>query len=190
MIRRIRRECGRSSHATSASTKASRAGVCTAPVRIPVEVSPVQVQGLLHRWIEGDLAKDVFELNVWSSSIVSIDVDYLEEYLQTGRGAVGVSVTTQVTLRNVIFHEDVGYGGKDNSRSHWSGTVVTQPSEASSTSRSRSGARLKIILLGPNGASRVKKDQAVRQMKGSPGELMFELRTADQTSAATSYKPA
>ncbi|KAE8210452.1 hypothetical protein CF327_g5669 [Tilletia walkeri] len=150
----------------------------------------VGVQGLLHRWIEGDLAKDVFELNVWSSSIVSIDVDYLEEYLQTGRGAVGVSVTTQVTLRNVIFHEDVGYGGKDNSRSHWSGTVVTQPSEASSTSRSRSGARLKIILLGPNGASRVKKDQAVRQMKGSPGELMFELRTADQTSAATSYKPA
>ncbi|KAE8243882.1 hypothetical protein A4X13_0g6907 [Tilletia indica] len=187
MRRRTRRECAQSSYAPSASTTSSRSGECQHSCRFQW-----RVQGFLHRWIEGDLANDVLEFNVWSSSIVSIDVNYkLEEYLQTGRVDVGVSVTTRVTLRDGISHEDVGYGGKDNSTSHWSGTVVSQPSEASSTSRSTSGARIKIVLSGPNGASRVKKDQAVRQMKGSPGELLFELQLFRfQTSAATSYKPA
>ncbi|CAD6896298.1 unnamed protein product [Tilletia caries] len=68
-------------------------------------------------WKAIDLANDVFGFNGWSSSIVNIDVDYLEEHPETGRVNVGVSVTVRVTLRDGTFHEDVGYGSMDNSKS-------------------------------------------------------------------------
>ncbi|KAE8227066.1 hypothetical protein CF319_g417 [Tilletia indica] len=68
-------------------------------------------------WKAIDLANDVFGFNGWSSSIVSIDVDYLEENPETGRVNVGVSVTIRITLRDGTFHEDVGYGSMDNSKS-------------------------------------------------------------------------
>ncbi|KAK0557404.1 DNA repair protein rad52 [Tilletia horrida] len=68
-------------------------------------------------WKAIDLANEVFGFNGWSSSIVSIDVDYLEENPETGRVNVAVSVTVRVTLRDGTFHEDVGYGSMDNSKS-------------------------------------------------------------------------
>ncbi|KAL9936587.1 hypothetical protein V8E36_004655 [Tilletia maclaganii] len=68
-------------------------------------------------WKAIDLANEVFGFNGWSSSIVSIDVDYLEEHPETGRVNVAVSVTVRITLRDGTYHEDVGYGSMDNSKS-------------------------------------------------------------------------
>ncbi|KAK0542551.1 DNA repair protein rad52 [Tilletia horrida] len=68
-------------------------------------------------WKAIDLANEVFGFNGWSSSIVSLDVDFLEEHPQTGRVNVAVSATVRITLRDGTYHEDVGYGSMDNSKS-------------------------------------------------------------------------
>jgi DNA repair and recombination protein RAD52 len=71
-------------------------------------------------YIEGwkiiNLANEVFGFDGWSSSIVSLAVDYLDHNEQSQRYNVGVSAIVRVTLRDGVFHEDVGYGAIENAR--------------------------------------------------------------------------
>ncbi|PGH07896.1 DNA repair and recombination protein RAD52 [Blastomyces parvus] len=64
-----------------------------------------------------NLANEVFGFNGWSSSIQNIEVDYVDENPNTGKISLGVTVIVRVTLRDGAFHEDLGYGHCENSKS-------------------------------------------------------------------------
>ncbi|CAG8077006.1 unnamed protein product [Penicillium salamii] len=61
-----------------------------------------------------NLANEVFGFNGWSSSIQTIQIDFVEENQNTGRISLGLSVIMRVTLRDGTFHEDIGYGHIEN----------------------------------------------------------------------------
>lgn len=60
------------------------------------------------------LANEVFGFNGWSSQIMEIAVDFVDENPQTYKVSLGLSVTVRVTLRDGTFHEDIGYGHIEN----------------------------------------------------------------------------
>ncbi|CAE6395872.1 unnamed protein product [Rhizoctonia solani] len=67
-------------------------------------------------WKIINLANEVFGFNGWSSSVLSITTDYIDQNPETHRYNVGVSALVRVTLRDGAFHEDVGFGALDNSK--------------------------------------------------------------------------
>uniref|UniRef100_V5GTD0 Uncharacterized protein n=1 Tax=Kalmanozyma brasiliensis (strain GHG001) TaxID=1365824 RepID=V5GTD0_KALBG len=71
-------------------------------------------------YIEGwklvDLANEVFGFNGWSTTIVRLEVDYLDCSPDGTRFNAGVSCIVRVSLRDGAFHEDVGYGSADNAK--------------------------------------------------------------------------
>ncbi|KAF9010076.1 Rad52/22 family double-strand break repair protein-domain-containing protein [Cyathus striatus] len=68
-------------------------------------------------WKIINLANEVFGFNGWSSSIVSMTTDYIDYNEESRRYNVGVTAVIKVTLRDGVFHEDLGYGLADNSKS-------------------------------------------------------------------------
>ena len=58
-----------------------------------------------------------FGFNGWSSSVVSITTDFIDFNEESRRFNVGVTAIVRVTLRDGVFHEDVGYGLLENSKS-------------------------------------------------------------------------
>ncbi|KAG4305716.1 hypothetical protein PORY_000626 [Pneumocystis oryctolagi] len=68
----------------------------------------------LEAWKVINLANEIFGFNGWSSSIQNIQVDYIDEFKDSGRLNLGVSVIVRVTLKNGIYHEDIGYGCVEN----------------------------------------------------------------------------
>eukprot|EP00842_Homolaphlyctis_polyrhiza_P006478 jgi/Hompol1/6831/HPOL_000299-RA len=69
----------------------------------------------LEGWKCINLANDIFGFNGWSSSIIDQTVDFLDN--DNGKYSLGISAIVRVTLRDGTFHEDVGYGSIENSRS-------------------------------------------------------------------------
>jgi len=67
-------------------------------------------------YIEGhkaiELANKIFGFNGWSSSIVEMTTDFVDEL--NGRYHVGICCRVRVTLQCGAFHEDIGYGSGDN----------------------------------------------------------------------------
>ncbi|EEB89974.1 hypothetical protein MPER_11878, partial [Moniliophthora perniciosa FA553] len=68
-------------------------------------------------WKVINLANEVFGFNGWSSSIVSLTTDFVDCNEETKRYSVGVTAIVRVTLRDGVYHEDVGYGLLENSKS-------------------------------------------------------------------------
>ncbi|KIM70577.1 hypothetical protein SCLCIDRAFT_100876, partial [Scleroderma citrinum Foug A] len=68
-------------------------------------------------WKIINLANEVFGFNGWSSSIVNITTDFMDYNEESRRYNVGVTAIVRVTLRDGTYHEDVGYGLLENSRS-------------------------------------------------------------------------
>jgi DNA repair and recombination protein RAD52 len=68
-------------------------------------------------WKIINIANDVFGFNGWSSSVVSLTTDYVDYLEDTKRYNVGATAIVKVTLRDGVFHEDVGYGTLENSKS-------------------------------------------------------------------------
>ncbi|KAI5118012.1 hypothetical protein M0805_003449 [Coniferiporia weirii] len=68
-------------------------------------------------WKIINLANEVFGFNGWSSSVVNLNTDFIDYNEETRRFTVGVSAVIRVTLRDGVFHEDVGYGMLENSKS-------------------------------------------------------------------------
>ncbi|KAI9624323.1 hypothetical protein H4Q26_016893 [Puccinia striiformis f. sp. tritici PST-130] len=63
------------------------------------------------------LANEVFGYDGWSSETKSIEVDFVDQN-PDGRFNVGVSAVVKITIRKSgNFHEDVGYGKLENSKS-------------------------------------------------------------------------
>lgn len=68
-------------------------------------------------WKIINLANEVFGFNGWSSSIVNLNTDFVDYTEDTRRYNVGVSAVIRITLRDGVYHEDVGYGMLENSKS-------------------------------------------------------------------------
>ncbi len=68
-------------------------------------------------WKIINLANEVFGFNGWSSSIVNLTTDFIDLNEETKRFTIGVTAVIRVTLRDGVFHEDVGYGMLENSKS-------------------------------------------------------------------------
>jgi DNA recombination protein Rad52 len=59
----------------------------------------------------------VVRFNGWSSSVVNLTTDFIDSSEESKRYSVGVTALVRVTLRDGVFHEDVGYGMLENSKS-------------------------------------------------------------------------
>ncbi|KAI0351943.1 recombination protein Rad52 [Trametes cingulata] len=68
-------------------------------------------------WKIINLANEVFGFNGWSTNVVSITTDFIDYSEESRRYNVGVTAIVRVTLRDGVFHEDVGYGLLENSKS-------------------------------------------------------------------------
>lgn len=67
-------------------------------------------------WKIINLANEVFGFNGWCSNLVNVTTDFVDRN-ESGRYNVGVTAVVRVTLREGVYHEDVGYGMADNSPS-------------------------------------------------------------------------
>lgn len=86
-------------------------------------------------WKVINLANEVFGFDGWASSITNLTVDFVswpgiwiflrltvpfpqvDFNEQSQRYCVGVTAIVRVTLRDGVFHEDIGYGGVENLKS-------------------------------------------------------------------------
>lgn len=68
-------------------------------------------------WKIINIANEVFDFNGWSSSVVSLTTDFMDYNEESKRFNVGVTAIVRVTLRDGAFHEDIGYGTLENSKS-------------------------------------------------------------------------
>lgn len=70
----------------------------------------------IETWRAIELANSTFCFNGWSSSVLEITTDYLEEPIK-GKFSCGVAAIVRITVKNGAFHEDVGYGQCENQKS-------------------------------------------------------------------------
>lgn len=68
-------------------------------------------------WKIINLANEVFGFNGWSSNVVSLTIDFIDFNEESRRYTVGTTAIMRVTLRDGVFHEDIGYGMLENSKS-------------------------------------------------------------------------
>ena len=66
-------------------------------------------------WKAYSIANETFGFNGWSSEVISMAIDYVDE--KDMRYSVGISCNVRVHLKDGTFHDDVGYGSSDNMRS-------------------------------------------------------------------------
>ena len=69
----------------------------------------------IETWKAIELANLTFGFNGWSSRIMEINNDYIEQ-TQQGKFNCGVSAIIRVSLKDGSFHEDIGYGASDNQK--------------------------------------------------------------------------
>jgi len=85
-------------------------------------------------WKAIELANSIFGFDGWSSQIVDITPDFIEE-VAGGKFRVGVTAVVKVMLKDGTFHEDVGYGICEDKRK---GTAIENAKkEAVSDARKR-----------------------------------------------------
>ncbi|KAG6864996.1 hypothetical protein C0991_005731 [Blastosporella zonata] len=68
-------------------------------------------------WKIINLANEVFGFNGWSSNVISLTTDFNDFNEESRRYNVGVTAIVRVTLRDGVYHEDIGYGMLENSKS-------------------------------------------------------------------------
>jgi DNA repair and recombination protein RAD52 len=66
----------------------------------------------IESWKSIEMANEIFGFNGWSCSVLTLDLDFLDEV--KGRWSCGASAIVQVKLKDGTSHEDVGYGQSDN----------------------------------------------------------------------------
>lgn len=77
-------------------------------------------QGMNVAYVEGwriiAIANEVFGFNGWCSEILMHQVDFVDTDA-TGKISTGISCRVRVSLKDGIFHDDIGYGIAENQRS-------------------------------------------------------------------------
>ncbi|WPG98538.1 Hypothetical protein R9X50_00133000 [Acrodontium crateriforme] len=61
-----------------------------------------------------NLANEILGFNGWSSSIQNVQIDFVDENSTTGKISLGLSTIVRVTLKDGMYHEDIGYGHIEN----------------------------------------------------------------------------
>jgi DNA repair and recombination protein RAD52 len=109
-------------------------------------------------WKIINLANDIFGFNGWSSSVVNLNVDFIDFNEESKRYTIGVTAIVRVTLRDGVHHEDVGFGMLENSKSK--GTALDKVSIhlavahiLNSSLCLFNSAKRKLLLTGSNGLS-------------------------------------
>lgn len=99
-------------------------------------------------WKVVDLANEVFGFNGWSTSVTSLDIDYvgpaltqLDVHPESGRCNCGVSAIVRITLRDGTYHEDVGYGHTEGARGKHAALEKVRAGHLSSAKRRPSRIR-------------------------------------------------
>lgn len=68
-------------------------------------------------WKVINLANEVFGFNGWSTAVVNVTCDFADYDPNTQRHSIGIAAIVRVTLRDGTYHEDMGYGMMENSKS-------------------------------------------------------------------------
>jgi len=68
-------------------------------------------------WKVINLANEVFGFNGWSTAVVNVTCDFADYDPNTQRYTIGIAAIVRVTLRDGVYHEDMGYGMMENSKS-------------------------------------------------------------------------
>ncbi|RDB30685.1 DNA repair and recombination protein rhm52 [Hypsizygus marmoreus] len=68
-------------------------------------------------WKIINLANEVFGFNGWSTNVVSLTTDFIDFNEESRRYSVGTTAIVRVTLRDGVYHEDIGYGLLENAKS-------------------------------------------------------------------------
>jgi DNA repair and recombination protein RAD52 len=109
-------------------------------------------------WKIINLANDIFGFNGWSSSVVNLNVDFIDFNEESKRYTIGVTAIVRVTLRDGVHHEDVGFGMLENSKSK--GTALDKVSIhlavahiLNSSLYLFNSAKRKLLRTGSNGLS-------------------------------------
>ena len=68
-------------------------------------------------WKVINLANEVFGFNGWSTAVVNVTCDFADYDPSTQRHSIGIAAIVRVTLRDGTYHEDMGYGMMENSKS-------------------------------------------------------------------------
>ncbi|KAJ2914804.1 hypothetical protein MD484_g5602, partial [Candolleomyces efflorescens] len=68
-------------------------------------------------WKIINLANEVFGFNGWCSNVVNLTTDFIDYNEESRRYNVSVTALVRVTLRDGVFHEDVGSGMIENAKS-------------------------------------------------------------------------
>mmetsp|Transcript_8727 Transcript_8727/g.12046 ORF Transcript_8727/g.12046 Transcript_8727/m.12046 type:complete len:267 (-) Transcript_8727:794-1594(-) len=69
----------------------------------------------IETWKAIEMANEIFGYNGWSSSVINLSQDYIEE--ENGKVQCGVSAVVRIQLKDGTYHEDVGYGSAENQKS-------------------------------------------------------------------------
>ena len=72
-------------------------------------------------WKIINLANEVFGFNGWSSSIVNLTTDFIDVNPETKRCNISITAIVRVTLRDGVYHEDLGHGLIENAKSKGQG---------------------------------------------------------------------
>lgn len=142
-----------------------------------------------------ELANQIFGFNGWSSAVVDITPDYIEQN-DKGRFVVGVTAVVKVMLKDGTFHEDVGYGMSENPKK--GSAIENAKKEAVSDARKRAlrlfGSALGNCLYDKEHLRKVKTSKA-----GAPGFLAatpvnpyidtIPYTSASKIDGSSSWKP-
>jgi DNA repair and recombination protein RAD52 len=94
-------------------------------------------------WKAIQLANQIFGFNGWSSSVVDVTPDFIEE--NPGKFTVGVTAVVRVMLKDGTYHEDVGYGCAENPRK---GTAIENAKKEAVTDARKRALRMFGNALG------------------------------------------
>ena len=96
-----------------------------------ISQGPGPARGSKLTYVEGskiiNLANDILGFDGWSSSVVNLTTDFIDFLGDSKQYNVGVTAIVRVTLRDGVYHEDIGYGLLENSRSKGSALDKVRP---------------------------------------------------------------
>ncbi|TFK71288.1 Rad52 22 double-strand break repair protein [Pluteus cervinus] len=130
-------------------------------------------------WKIINLANEVFGFNGWCSNVVSLTTDFIDFSEESRRYTVGVTAIVKVTLRDGVFHEDIGYGMLENSRSK--GAAIDKCKKEAVTDGLKRALRNFGNLLG-NCLYDKSYTQEVTKMKVPTVHLQFHLPLSSSSS--------
>jgi len=133
-------------------------------------------------WKAIELANSIFGFDGWSSQIVDITPDFIEE-VAGGKFRVGVTAVVKVILKDGTFHEDVGYGICEDKRK---GTAIENAKkEAVSDARKRA-----LRVFGNALGNCIYDKEHIKKVKGKAKSAATSTLSYDKLRAGMSQSAA